>query len=309
MNRECGNVGEHSFLRKRRTRNIELGVRTSVVLHRFDRETGECVGRSERKLNTMEAGGIDLFLQLITGDSTKHLDATNATIVINSAGGVYTGSNVFLQKGTDAGPTNGTTTKSAPTAAYVWEFHDISASTRTNQNTLEFWYEDPNAAPGSEVKISQITVSEGTKPSTENWQWSVYMELYSTDTDFTSSGLQDLLELIAGDRSLHMDETDTWFRPFTSSDVGLDSSGQQPDAAPSVDTSANTITLVWTVVDGDYEGAWDKTEISLSVSAGTYSGTVDIRYGGCKTNGDGCGTKGAGEEWEYTYVLTLAQGS
>lgn len=307
---EAMGVGERMWIKKKRRRKIDLRVRTSAVLERYDRASGALLERSDRKLNTLDADGLDLFLQLIVGTSTRHLDATNATIVINDSGGVYTGGNVFLQKGTDAGPTNaGTPLNSAPVAIYLWEFQDVSAATRFNQNTLEFWYEDPNAEPGTEIKISEIDVSEGTKPSTENWHWQLYMEIYSTDTDFTSAGLADLLELIAGDRTVHMDGSNTWLRPFTSADSGLDSSGQLPDGEPTVDLGDNTITFVWTVTDGDFEGAWDKTEISLSVSDGVYSGTVDLRYGGCKNDGSGCGTKGSGEEWEYTYELTLAQGT
>lgn len=303
-------VGERHWIKKKRTIPRQAFVQTSTELHRYCRETGELLGVSDRKFNTLQAAGLDEMLALIVGTSSKHLDASNAGVAVSASGGAYTGPNVFLQTGTDAGPINsGTPNRGSPSDVFLWEFHDISATQRLTQNTLEFWYGTPTDTPTTEVHISTITVSEGTKPTTENWIWRVYMEIYSTDSDFTDGGLADLLERIAGVSNLHADATNFWMRPFTSSDTGLGASGQNPDGAPTVDTGANSITWVWTVAAGNYEGEWAKVEVSFSISAATYSGTTDLRYGGCKTDGTSCGTKGPGEEWEWTYVLTLAQGS
>lgn len=68
---------------------------------------------------------------------------------------------------------------------------------------------------------------------------------------------------------------------------------------------------MWTVVDGTFNGVWAKTMVGKGTTFANadVTATGRIRFGGCKTDGTSCGTKVAGEEYEYTYVLTLAQGS
>lgn len=305
--REGAGMSERMYCSKRMIKKYKLQVRTRIFVTKIIRATGEVREVSGPHYNTMDADGIDLFLDLLTNtgsEGAKHLNTADSFISIANANPIT--SHILVFGGTDSRGT-GTPTKAAPSALNFYEWHDDSITIRTNQNEIEMWYLDPNTGPTNVVKINHITVNEGTKPANENWHWRIELEMYSTDSDFVDLHMQRFLDVIAGDTTIHMDATRTFFRPFTTADVGLGSTGQNPDAAPTINLSANTITFVTTVTDGNFNGAWDKMEVGTGT---TYtSGFTRVRYGGCTTAGGSCGTKVAGEEYEYTYVITLAQGS
>ncbi len=296
------------FLKKRVTRVFHLQVRGRARVKKYSRDTGKLLETTPWKYNTMETKGIDWMLHNVVNAGThsgKALTAAKAWLAVgNQVSPMTVFENTYNNSTT---PASTTLTKAAPSYAQLWQFNDDSVSVRTNQNEIELWYEDPDAGEaGTGVRISHIAANQGSKPANENWHWQYVLELYSTDADFVSGGFEDMMQLVSGNRTIFYDGTRTWFRPFTSADAGLGTTGQKPDAAPTVNDAANTITWIWTVVDGTYNGAWDKTEVG---SGTTYAGLRRLRYAGCKTDGTGCGTKAAGEEYEYTYVFTLAQGS
>lgn len=300
-------MGERMFCSKRMIKKYNMKVRTRCFITKIIRATGEIREVSGPHYNTMDDDGIDLMLELITNSGTgaaEHLDTANSWLSVANADPIVT--HILTFNGTDSRGT-GTPTKAAPSALNFYEWHDDSITVRTNQNHIEMWRDDPTAMSGS-IKVNHIFANEGTKPADENWHWRIELEMYSTDTDFVDDHMQRFLDVIAGDVTIHMDATRTFFRPFTSADSGLGSTGQNPDGAPVVALGPNTITFVTTVVDGDFNGAWDKMEVGTGATY-TTGPFVRVRYGGCTTAGSSCGTKVAGEEYEYTYVITLAQGS
>lgn len=288
-------------------KKYHLKMRGKVYITKIKRDTGEIREVSGPHYNTMHDDGFELFMHLWTNSgagASKHLTSPNAWLAVSDANPIvnFTGTNnPQFSAADDRGPA--TPVKSAPSHSIYWEWFDDSTTVRANQDNIELWYQDPTSGG---VKVNNITVTEGTKPADENWHWRMEMELYSTDSDFDDAGIAALLDIITGDQSTHLDGGATWFRPFTAGDAGLGSTGQNPDAAPTIGTTPNTITFVTTVVDGDFNGVWSKMEVTRRA---TYNGANRLRYGGCTTAGGSCGTKIAGEEYEYTYVITVAQGS
>lgn len=299
MNKGMG-VGERMFLKKKRVRHIPLYMRGRASVKRYSKD-GEFLGEIGPFKNTLSAEGIDEFLRLIAGTSSQHLDATFASITVNNSAGTPAASTAYAQEGTTSGPAAGTTTKSAPTYAVTWTFADISTDTYSDANYLHFWYDDILNG----YHISTVQINAGNKPATENWYYEFTMELYSTDTDITTGGLQLLMDLYTGVSALHLNQSGIRLHPTTGAGSGTEiDSALTPDANPTVDTTNNNLTWVWTVADGTSEGVWAGTKIKVGTSFLT-----NLRWGGCKTDGSSCGTKSEGEEWEYTYVFTVAQGS
>jgi len=310
MSNEGAGLGERIFLRRRSRRTFNLKARGQARVSKYKKDEngndGELVEHTPWVKNTITAEGFDKFLRMLVGDTTGHgaLDGTNAAVGIDAANNPL-GPFKFVQIGTDAGPTSGATTKSAPTQATLWEWHDDSIDVYGPATYLHFWYKDPEGSIGDEYNVASVTISAGTKPSDENWHYQFFLELYSTDTDFTSSGLAVLLDLYNGNQTVFLDATGIKLQPTTGAGSGTDvGTALLPDGAPTVDTGANDITWVWTVADGTSNGVWGGTQIQVGSSFST-----NLRWGGCKTDGTSCGTKAAGEEWEYTYVISVAQGS
>ena len=312
--------GEEMFIKKRVTKHFNIGVRGVCTVHKYDRATGKLKSVGGPHTNVMVTtldAGIDLFLQLITNSGTgasSHLNGTDAWLVvgpaspdpINSYGG-STNIPVF----SSPSPVNSvaTPTKSSPSKAGYWQWDDDSLTVRNNQDRVEVHYLDPDdpGMSGNTKRINGIQVDEGTKPADENWHWRVTFEFYSTDTDFDDDAFNHFLDIIAGQSSVHYDTTNVWCRPFTSGDSALGSTGLHPDSV-TVSTSNNTITFVFTAADGVFNGVWAKMEIKKQ-AVYVLDSANRLRYGGCTTAGGSCGTKVSGEEYEYTYVFTLAQGS
>lgn len=317
MSGEGMGASEEMFLKKKRIRYYNFSLRSRCTIHKYDRATGKLKSIGGPYFNTMDTtldGGIDLFLQLITNSGTgasSHLNTGNTFLVVGNADpiGSYGGSTNIPVFSTPTSVNFGATPiKSAPSDAAYWQWDDDSTTVRTNQNRIEVWYLDPDdpGMTGNPKRVNNILVSEGTKPSDENWHWRITFEFYSTDGDFESIIMGRFLDLIAGDGSNHMDTTRTFLRPYLSAGTGLGSAGINPDSVV-VATGPNTITLVMTAADGIFNGNWLNMEIGIGT---TYtSGFARLRFGGCTTAGATCGDKGAGEEYEYTYVMTLAQGS
>lgn len=299
------------FLRKKSRQVFPLKVRGRATIDRYSKG-GIYLGTIGPVKNTLTSDFFDEFLRLIAGTSSKdygsngpHLDSTQASVGINNS--TSAGSFVFEQIGTDAGPSGTTVTKASPSSAMTWEWHDISTNTYSNANYLHFYYGDPSGGgAGGEYRIAYVNIAAGNKPNDENWYYKFTLELYSTDTDFTDGGFDLLMELYTGDSARHLDSSGIRLRPTSGAGTGSEVSGsdQAPDGNPTVDTSNDDIEWTWTVSDGDFEGTWGGTKVKVGTSF-----AIDLRWGGCKTNGDSCGTKASGEEWTYTYTLAISQGS
>lgn len=310
-------ASERMFIKKRVTKNFNLSIRSRCTIYKYERSTGKLNSIGGPHFNNMDTGldaGIDLFLQLITNSGTgasSHLNSSDAWLAIGTADpiGGYGGS---TNKPVFSAPVSvnqtDTPIKSAPSKAGYWQWNDDSTIARLDQDALEVWYLDPDdpGMTGNTKRINHIFVNEGNKPSNENWHWRVTFEFYSTDSDFDGAGFQHFLDIIADQSSLHYDITRTWFRPYTSGDSPLGTTGIHPDSIV-INTTNNTITFVMTAGDGVFNGAWDKMDIQKQTT--WTQGTNRLRYGGCTTAGGSCGTKVTGEEYEYTYIFTLAQGS
>jgi hypothetical protein len=305
-------LSERMKLKKKMKRRLNLSLRGRAEIARYSKQ-GELLGIIGPKFNTITAEGFDEFLLNIAGTSSKdnngqgpHLDANNASVGINNS--ATPGSYVFTQEGTDVGPGPGTTTKSSPTYAMTWEWWDISANTYVNANWMHVTYGDPTALGGieGEYAFSAVEISAGNKPNDENWLYRYTLELYSSDTDFTDAGLLNLMNLFTGDLATHLTSAGIRLRPTSGAGSGSELSGSDatPDSNPSVDTGDDDITWVWTIADGTFNGTWAGTKIKIGSTF-----TTDLRWGGCKTDGTSCGTKSSGEEWEYTYIISVAQGS
>jgi hypothetical protein len=302
---------EEMFIRKRMKRVLPLYARGRATIERYSRESGELLGVIGPVLNAIDAEGFDEFLLNIAGTSAKnlgsngpHLDATQASVGIATSATPV--SYLYSKVGTTTGPSAGVNTKNAPTYTMRWEWHDISANTYSNAAWLHFWYGDPVGVAGDEYRVASVNIAAGNKPADENWLYKFDLELYSTDTDFTTGAMQILMDLFSGVQAVHLNATGIKLRPTTGAGTGSEISGtdQLPDGAPTVDTGADKITWVWTVVDGNFEGTWAGTKVKIGSGFST-----NLRWGGCKTDGSSCGVKSAGEEWEYTYIITVAQGS
>lgn len=310
MSTQQAGMRERMFLRKRSKRTFKLQARGQARVLKYKKDEhgndGEFIGATPWTKNTMTAEGIDKMLRMWAGDQSGHgpLNATDASIGIDASNNPN-GPFVFQQVGCDAGPTSGATTKSSPSQATLWEWHDDSTDVYANATYLHFWYKDPEGSSGDEYHVSSVNISAGLKPSDENWHYQFFMELYSTDSDFVEAGLAVLLDLYNGNQTGYLQTTGIRLRPTTGAGSGSDvGSDLTPDANPTVNTSGNTITWVWTVADGVSNGVWAGTKIKVGTSFAAL-----LRWGGCKTDGSSCGTKANGEEWEYTYEISLTQGS
>lgn len=297
-------VGERIFLRKKARRTFNMLARGQARVSKYKKD-GTLVEHTPWTKNTIESEGFDKFLRMLAGDTTGHgaLNATDASVGISSTSSPV--SYKYKKVGTDTGPTSGSTTKSAPAAATLWEWHDDSTNTYTDATWLNFWFKDPEGSAGDEYRVAYVQINAGTKPSDENWHYQFFLELYSTDTDFTSAGFGILLDLYNGNQTLFLTTTGIRLHPTTGAGSGSEvGSALTPDANPTVNTTTDKITWVWTVADGTSNGVWGGTKIKVGTSFLT-----NLRWGGCKTDGTSCGTKANGEEWEYTYELSISQGS
>ena len=304
MSAQQAGLRENISLRKRSTRTFKLQARGQGRVVKY-KKTGEFVEATSWTKNTITSAGFDKFLRMLVGDTSGHgaLNATDASIGIdasNNPNGPY----VFTAVGTDAGPTSGAVTKSSPSQATLWEWHDDSVNTYGSADYLHFWYQDPEGS-ADEYHIASVNIAAGSKPSDENWHYQFFLELYSTDSDFVESGLAILLDLYNGNQTDFLDATGIKLQPTTGAGSGSDvGSALLPDGAPTVNTTLDKITWVWTAADGTSNGVWTGTQIQIG---STFS--VNLRWGGCKTDGTSCGTKAGGEEWEYTYEISISQGS
>jgi hypothetical protein len=302
-------------LKKKMKRRLNLSLRGRAEIARYSKQ-GVLLGTIGPKYNTITAEGFDEFLLNIAGTSAKdyntqgpHLDATNASVRIGNSSDPDT-AYVFTQEGVDVGPTFATTTKPSPAYALLWEWWDISANTYSNANWMHMMYGDPTVdltmPMDGEYVFSSVEISAGNKPNDENWLYRYTLELYSSDTDFTDAGLTHLMNLFVGFSALHLTSAGIRLRPTTGAGSGSELSGSDatPDGNPTVDTGDDDITWVWTIADGTFNGTWAGTKIKVGTSFST-----DLRWGGCKTDGTSCGTKSSGEEWEYTYIISVAQGA
>ena len=305
-------IGEDMSLTKRRTRVLDMDLRGQGRVSKYKKDTGELVEHTPWVKNTMTQEGIDNFLLCLKGDLTGHglLTAANAYICVNSTATTPAIAGVYKDLGADAGPTVGAAnnTKSAPAQTCLWEWHDDTVNTYSSADYLHFGYLDfVDGSAGTEYPISTVLISAGNKPNDENWHYQFFLELYSTDTDFKDAGLAVCLDLYNGnDTSNYLNATGITLQPTDVSGGGADvGAALAPDATAAWGgTGVYTLTWVWTVADGTSNGVWAGTEIKIGASNASA-----LRWGGCKTDGTSCGTKAAGEEWEYTYVLTLGQGS
>lgn len=298
-------VGERIFLRKKARRTINMKARGQARVSKYKKD-GTLVEHTPWVKNTIESEGFDKFLRMLVGDTNNHsaLNATDATVGI-SATSAPGPAWKFKQEGTDYGPVDRTATKSAPAAAVMWEWHDDSTDVYLDANWLHFYYRDPEVTDNDSYRVAYVQIDAGTKPSDENWHYQFFLELYSTDTDFTSSGFSVLLDLYNGDRTQFLDTTGIRLHPTTGAGSGTEvGSALTPDADPTVNTTTDKITWVWTVADGVSNGVWGGTKVKIGTNFIT-----NLRWGGCKTDGTSCGTKAGGEEWEYTYELSISQGS
>lgn len=299
-------VGERILLRKRSRRQFNMLARGQGRVSKYKKD-GTLVEHTPWTKNTITSEGFDKFLRALAGDFSNHgpLNATDASVGIADVTNPL--SYKYVQVGTSAGPMSGSTTKSAPTQATLWEWHDDSTNVYTDATYLHFFYRDPTGVGSGnpEYRVAYVAINAGTKPSDENWHYQFFLELYSTDTDFTSAGFGVLLDLYNGNQTLYLTTTGIRLHPTTGAGSGTEvGSALTPDANPTVDTVNNKITWVWTVADGTSNGTWGGTKIKIGTSFNT-----NLRWGGCKTDGTSCGTKAAGEEWEYTYELSISQGS
>lgn len=300
MARNNFGASERMKIKKKTRRNFEFQIRGRAVIDRYSKD-GEYLGQIGPIPNTITAEGFDEFLRLICGTSAQHFNTANASIRLTSTSDPATGG-VYEQEGADVGPAGTTTVKTAPSYAVRWEWHDDSVSAY-DPNFLHFIFD--NYIDGYVFATVDISAA-GSKPPTENWHYAFILELYSTDTDFTTGGLQVLMDLFTGTSGLHLTTTGIRLRPTTGAGSGTELTGtdRAPDANPTINTGANTATWVWTVPDGTFPGVWAGTKIKIGTSFLT-----NLRWGGCKTDGSSCGTKGPGEEWEYTYIFSIVQGS
>ncbi len=305
--RTGGGLRERMFVRKRfrSKRTFQLKVRGQARVSKYRKDTGELIEHTPWVKNTIEAGGFDKFLRALKNDFTGHgtLNSVDASVAIATT--APPSAYVFTQVGTSAGPTSGATTKGAPTQATLWQWNDDSVNTYINADWLHFWYQDPNGGVGDEYRVAYVNIAAGTKPPDENWHYQFFLELYSTDTDFDAAGLAILLDLYNGNQTVYLTTTGIRLLPTVGAGSGADVGvALTPDANPVVDIAANTITWIWTVADGTSNGTWGGTKIKIGTGL-----TTNLRWGGCKTDGSSCGTKAAGEEWEYTYEITISQGA
>lgn len=284
---------------------VKSNLRPAMRLRKWSRETGELLSDKTTPVSaghghsTLDAGAIARFVALIAGTSSEHLSTADTWIGVGNADPIVS---FTWTRVTDSGPGATADTQSEPALSYLWTFEDFTATARSNLNYAELWYLDPEGA-STEWRVFTINGAWGNKPTTENWQWDMIMEFFSADTDFVVAGITDIVRAITGQNPNHLDDNNTWFRPFTSGDVGSGSGGQNPDAVPTVDS--DRLTWVWTINGSTFNTAWDRVEIA---SGTTYGGSLRIRYGGCNTDDTGCGTKVSSEIWTYTYVLILVQG-
>lgn len=301
-------IGERMFLRKKARRRFDLKMRTRCVIRETDKITGEKGREMGPFYNTIHTAGFDEFLRLIAGTSAQHFDASEPTIKLTTTlhGALATDAPDFLG-GPSIGPTSTSVTKSAPSAAMSWEFHDDSIATY-NPDFLEFWYGAWDAgAPSYEFCHIDISAA-GAKPNNKNWHYHVILELYSTDVDLTNDCFTNMLLLFSGAAGInHMDATHVFFRPMSGSTTEIAGSDLAADGAPTVDTANDELVFTFTVPDGTFNGTWTHSRVKHHMSGA--STKINMRSGGCKTDGSSCGTKSAGEEWQYTWAFAISQGS
>lgn len=302
MNGNKMGASERMQLVKRRTRRFEFYLRGHFEVRKYRKGASEPYETVMRK-NTIEAVGFDLFLNVVSGlNTTGHADANAAIQLLSSVDAIV---RTFLTA--EAGPVAGTDTKLEPAATYTWEWHDDTNESYTFRK-LAFWNEDP--ATG--IKFSTFAfAADELKPSTERWHYIYNLELYSTDADFAGGGFLRMLDVFSGNQTTNpFTAANVYLRPVNSANAELSKNAtegavDQAAGSRTVDTAANKITWVWTVLDGNYNGEWAKTKVKHNNGALKQ----DLRFGGCKTDGTSCGTKAGGEEWEYTYEFSIAQGS
>jgi hypothetical protein len=293
-------------IKKRKGRRVvPLLARSRMVIRESDKVTGEVEREMGPFYNTIHAEGFDGFLNMIAGVDTNVLSAAGSSLKLTNTlhGGKVSGAPNFVS-GAD-GIFVPTLTKSAPAVARMWQWDDDSTATY-DPNYAELWVGMWNEGlPTFEYEFCHIDISAaGSKPSNKNWHYQIILELYSTDTDLTTAGLNRMIEIMVGGSTDYFTGANTKLRPMSDGSTELSGTDQAADANPTVNTTDNEISWTWTVADGDFEGTWARTRVKHAAPS-----SFNVRDGGCKTDGSSCGVKASGEEWEYTWVFSIAQGS
>jgi len=168
----------------------------------------------------------------------------------------------------------------------VFKFSDISV----DQYTVEWLYfgngvitfstkqQDSSIFPAPENNV---------KPNTQNWIYQYTLSISDSDADMDDDGEDQILRIITGDQSLD----------FGSADLHVAASGGTPESSVNMDAtypqlSGTTVTCVFTSAPGSNSQQWYTCWVSANLDGGTYviSSTVED-----------AGTKGAADQWVYTY--------
>lgn len=152
---------------------------------------------SEVYMNTIQSSGKTLFLDVGTGASSSHMDAANATIVVENS----TPSTVFSQVGVDTGPTHDNGSGSTDPKV-TWEWEDNGTTTYT-VNTVEIRQGSTSGTLFSTISPSFGGDEGNTKPESQIWTYVYTLTFGSSDTNFYD------------DSSNIPEGIDTWLQVFT----------------------------------------------------------------------------------------------
>lgn len=176
-----------------------------------------------------------------------------------------------------------------------WEFQDISADVYSVQTV--------QLLTTQELVFSQATAAfsgGNNKPSDENWLYEYHLTLTSSDPDLVPLGLHALMRSLTEPSIPPWNRANTRLQPQTSAQANVGNAIQPDVNFPDWVYGSNAITWQFTSADGQNNGAWDRTRIYHTT---TPNGT--LRDGPARQNGTGAGTKAPGEEWVYTFTLTI----
>lgn len=287
MGRESLEARERIGLVKKRHRRVEMKVLNEIIVERRT-PSGEWVEEA-RASNSVLGGGIDLFLDLLTGASSAFYDGGSYLRLTDGAGGTIT---TFGPA--DSGPQNATATNT-PGHRREWIFEDVSSSSYS-WNNAQFFNDDPGAG-GTQFNDFAFG-SQQSKGTNEPIRFRVQVEIYSTNTNFTDAGMQRAVQRLSGELGAPFDGNNVTVQP---EDGGGSPVGSEvaADGAPTVDKGADEVQWAFTSPNGSNEGEWATTRI-IHDSSGS---TIDVRDGPCADDGTSCGTKGTGEEWTYKWTF------
>ena len=178
-----------------------------------------------------------------------------------------------------------------------WWFEDLTSNSY-DASTIDFY----NADSSTIFSIDSST-GWGTKPSSENWIYKYTLILQSSDSDFDDEeGLDHAMMLFTGNGG-RFAYTDGWTADHA--ELYVQNSGRTVSRSVYVEAgypsrSGTTVTLNFVENVGQGTGQ-DWFYVQMRTAATTTPGSSRILS---ETTED-AGTKGASEEFDYTYTFTL----